>query len=617
MDPQSGILGGRPEDTFNANITVTADDGTTLLQDNIHLKVSAAGGGGNAGATFGNDDLAAGRVGTPYAETLVLENGVGPLVFGATDLPPGIVLDGSTGALSGTPTAAGTFFASLSITDFGENLNKVVKVLPLLVLPEGSDLQVTTRFLDNGEVGTAFCDQWSVSGATGAVTFGATGLPPGLTVAAATGIVTGMPTTPGTFFVTLTATDGADSVSTNLSIVIAPSASSGLYWDFPGLPTALVGTSYARQPPILVAAKGGGTVTYAATGLPSGMTYSATTGELAGTPAEVGEYPVTFTATDAGATETIVLSLDFVVLPPQGGDASSLSVNFWPLKEKAKSGVPGKDAWSGKAYYNADRRVAGRFDPATDAVRVQIGSRAVDVPAGSLAGTDKAYRFATPKGEAPSVKLVLSPAKQTFQWTVAGDTLPDTIADTVVRQTTVLGSRGFRLDLAFDGAGAYKPALACRRTAFVCSKGTLSAAGAGKDAAKLTLLVADPALAGIDYQANATAVRVRILDGSTTLVEREFGASVGGAFVEGPGDEPLYLNLKASKDPGDGAVRVAKFVLAGATGKVTLALADMSLAGVPAGEAHLGIELTVGTRRWFTAATFFEASPGKYTTVMP
>jgi len=54
-------------------------------------------------------------------------------------------------------------------------------------------------------------------------------------------------------------------------------------------------------------------------GFPEGIVYNATSGEISGTPIEVGIYPVTLTATIA-ANETLTLSFDFVVLPPKGGD---------------------------------------------------------------------------------------------------------------------------------------------------------------------------------------------------------------------------------------------------------------------------------------------------------
>src|SRR5215510_13975933 len=75
LDRLSGFLTGIPTETFNHTITVVADDTTQQIQFNVALKINAAGGGGNGGASFVNTNLAVGRVGTVYAELLTITNG--------------------------------------------------------------------------------------------------------------------------------------------------------------------------------------------------------------------------------------------------------------------------------------------------------------------------------------------------------------------------------------------------------------------------------------------------------------------------------------------------------------------------------------------------------------
>jgi hypothetical protein len=612
-DSASGFITGRPTVVGNYQVKISATDGSNdITQNNVPLKVNASGGGGNEGATFDVDSLPNGKLGITYSTTLIVTNGVGPYTFGAVDLPPGITLNGETGVLSGTPLAPGTFFCGLSVYDAGEN-NKVVKVVPLLVEPASSTFQLTTRFLNNGEVGTVYWDQWTTSGGSGPVSFGASGLPSGLSIDPSTGEVSGSPTVAGTFTVTVSATDANDTISTNLQMVIAPSSTSNLYWDFFGLPTGFLGVSYDRQPPVLVAAKNNtGTVTYFAVGIPAGMSYNPNSGELTGTPAEVGEYPITFTATDGTTREVLTLTLDFIVLPPYGGDASSITTNLWVTRQKLKTGVTGKDSWIGQAVWNADRRAANRLDLLSDALRLQIGSHTVDVAAGFLKGTVKNYKYATPKGDTPAVKVQLSLVKQTLKWTVKKDTISETVPGTL-RHTTVFGGRSYRLDEAFEPKGVFKPALAYRKTAFVVSKGALKTGTAGKDSVKLSLYLADP---NFNYESGVSTLLVRILDGADEILSKEFTTLGTGTTKTDRRTGATVYKVKASKDP---AVtdRLLKFVFLSSKGKMTLKLSRLYLAAVPSTEAHLGVELTIGDRMYYTAVTFFEKRTGSFTTTMP
>lgn len=616
LDPESGFLTGRPTSTFNENVTFLASDGVQSIQAAIELKVNAAGGGGNGGVTFSSTVLPGGRVGELYTVALALsDEGVGPFVFGAADLPPGLTLDGETGVISGIPTQPGTYFATLSAFDFGED-NKVATVLPIEILPAASDFRFVTRFLNNGEVGTPYCDTWLTENGAG-VTFGASGLPAGLVLDPATGTVSGTPTVAGTFLVVLTASDGSQTLTTNLSLVIAPASTSGFHWNFFGLPAAIVNASYDRQPPILVAAEGNtGDVAYSVIGLPVGMTYSSSSGELSGTPIEIGEYPLTFTAVDAATQETLTLSMIFLVLPPGGGDISQISVNFWVLKESLKRVEPAKDAWRASALYNADRREANRFDPLTDTLLLQLGARTLELAPGSLEGkTAKSYAWRSAKGVTPVERVKLGPGKQTIAWSTRNDTFTETLPG-ILSQTVTIGNRGYRLLLSFDPNGVFHPALDFERTAFVVRTGKLAKKRPSEDTAKLSLLLADPNFA---YEAQTSELRIRILEGTDVLLDRDFTALGDVAKVTTDARTgALVFAFKTLKDAAT-ADRVAKFAYQSGRGTLSLSLADLDLSGLDAGETHLGVEVTIGARTYYTAVTFFEkvVGSGKYSTHMP
>jgi hypothetical protein len=183
----------------------------------------------------------------------------------------------------------------------------------------------------------------------------------------------------------------------------------------------------------------------------------------------------------------------------------------------------------------------------------------------------------------------------------------------ILSVTVVIGGDSYHLPLRFDAKGRYKPALGIDNTAFVLAKGALLKRAPGTDTAKLSLLLADPDLS---YEAGVSTLRVRILDGTNVLVDRDFTA-LGGPKSVGI-DSASGRSFFAFKTLADAATtnRVA-MRFASKTGKMKLLLSALDLAGVPASEAQLGVEITIGSKVYTTHVTFFEPSPGKYNLAIP
>jgi IPT/TIG domain/Putative Ig domain len=225
LSSSAGTLTGSPTSSGSFSFSVGVRDSshpsgyaTQALSISIGSTVSPLG--------IITTSLPSGTVQSTYGTALIASGGTAPYSWSLASgsLPPGLALSSSTGALSGTPTAAGTFSFTVGVAD--SSSQHATRVLSVSVAATAPSLRITTSSLPSGAVQVAYSAALAATGGSTPYNWSVSALPAGLALNSGTGAITGTPTQAGSFSFSAQVKDSTGATaSASLNASIAPPSS--------------------------------------------------------------------------------------------------------------------------------------------------------------------------------------------------------------------------------------------------------------------------------------------------------------------------------------------------------------------------------------------------------
>ena len=235
---------------------------------------------------------------TPSFQIVATNN---PTSFDAIGLPAGLVINKTTGVISGTPTVLGTTNVTIKATNSGGTGQNTLNITVNPPAPV-----ITSSLTSSGTQGSAY--NYQITATNNPTSFASSGLPSGLSMTAS-GVIFGTPTVGGVFNVNIQATNAGGTGTATLKLTITPLPpviNSALTYQKQGNESVAYTITATNNPTSYTATRTGG--------LPTGLTF--TGANISGICSVPGVYNITITATNAGGTGTATLVLTIVDPPP-------------------------------------------------------------------------------------------------------------------------------------------------------------------------------------------------------------------------------------------------------------------------------------------------------------
>ncbi|MGB9491272.1 MAG: Ig domain-containing protein, partial [Terriglobales bacterium] len=369
LNASTGAITGKPTGpqvgAISFTVTVTdSESPTKTATANLSITISAPP------LTITTNSLSTGVLNQSYSQTVQATGGVTPYTWSISSgsLPAGLSINGSTGAITGTPTATGTSTFTVQVTDVETPTEQTATKNLSITINNSAPLQVTTTSMPAGVINTSYTNgflaasggiqpyTWSISSGS---------LPAGLTLNASTGQISGTPSAQGTSSFTAKVTDSStptESATAGLSITINAS----LTITTTSVPNGSVGNQYNAT----VNASGGLTPyswSLTSGSLPPGLNLNNNNSlGISGQPTTTGTYPFTLLVTDnqgdtASQGYTIVITTQPVGYTVSGTVTYSGSKTGWTYLELYSNNCNGCNNNLGTSISEATLTSTGAF----------------------------------------------------------------------------------------------------------------------------------------------------------------------------------------------------------------------------------------------------------------